>query len=53
MAFLSVEFGDFTHLNTESMYLYQAYMMNITHTIIHSWLKNPTMKTIESKILKD
>ncbi len=40
-----MELGVFHQLNTLTMYLYQAYIMNITHTTNHSWLKKFTTST--------
>ena len=44
MAFFIASVGAFHQLNTLTMYLYQAYIMNITQTINHTWLKKPTIK---------
>ena len=43
IAFLIVSVGTFHPLNTLTMYLYQAYIMNTTHTINQIWLRNPTI----------
>lgn len=45
IAFFIDDVGVFPDSNTESIYLYHAYIINIAQTTNHSWLKNWTTKT--------
>ena len=45
MAFFNVELAVFPQLNTESMYLYHAYIIKKTHTNSPNWLRNCITKT--------